>query len=125
MIKSEKKQELKKLIISIEAHKEQKKMSQDFFDKYNIKKENLMGFQTTKTESSKEMMNKVFILAGKHIKENPDRFKTGDSTEKIDSIFRALAEILDGENGSFARILLDYVINQTNEVNEILDHIDI
>ena len=125
MSKSGRKQELKRLINSIEAHKEQKKMNQDFFNKYNIKKGSLMGFQTTKTESSKEMMDKVFILAGKHIKENPDRFKTGDDAEKNESILNALTEILDGENDSFTHILLDYIKTQTNEVHEILEHINI
>ena len=125
MNKQERKQALKKLIASIESNEEQKRMKQKFFEEYNIKEEDLMKFQTSNTESLKEEMDEVFILAGEYIKENPDRFKTGTDIEKIRSLYDALAEILDRENESFVPILMDYVNNQTNKVYEVLESIDI
>ena len=125
MNKSEKKQELIRLIDRIEAYKKHEKMQQEFHARYNIKPGGLMEFQTTRTESLKELMDKVFMLAAKHVKECPNLFSTDNHEEKINSLYQAVSDILDSENSEFANVLKDYIVNHINEVTKILEQADV
>ena len=124
----ERKQKLKELIVRIERKRESEVRNTNASG-------NLMEFQTTRTEMVKElldevfviseMMDEVFVISAQHIKDNPDLFNTETPEEKYESLFMAIAHILDNENEEFASFLSRYIVNNLEQADRVLAEVEV
>ena len=118
MTKEERKYKLKELIVRIERKRESEARNTNASG-------NLMEFQTTRTETVKELMDEVFVISAQHIKDNPDLFNTGTPEEKYESLFMAIAHILDNENEEFASFLSRYIVNNLAQADRVLTEVEV